>query len=176
MVIVDNHERFLVQALERVFARRVNVEFEIIIVEDCSADGAREVLNSLRRRYPARMMPLFREHNMAAMRNLQDTPACYGQNIASLEGDDFWTCDDKLQRQIDFLDANPDCAISCQRARFLDALRRIPLLLIPPATSERPGGCGPGGAGKLRSAVIEPLQHRRLLKRSNQSGSISGSG
>jgi hypothetical protein len=47
------------------------------------------------------------------MKNLQATLAgCDGQYIALLEGGDFWTCDDKLQRQIDFLDANPDCAIS----------------------------------------------------------------
>ena len=50
---------------------------------------------------------------MGAMKNLQDTLApCHGQYIALLEGENSWTCDDKPQRKIDFLNANPDRAIS----------------------------------------------------------------
>jgi glycosyltransferase involved in cell wall biosynthesis len=132
MVITYNHERFLAQALESIFAQRVNFEYEIIVGEDCSTDGTREVLNSLCRRYPGRIVSLFRERNMGAMKNLQDTlAACQGQYIALLEGDDFWICDDKLQRQIDFLDTNPDCAISCHRARFLDEMDAAKHTLYP---------------------------------------------
>jgi glycosyltransferase involved in cell wall biosynthesis len=39
MVITYNHERFLAQALESIFAQRVNFEYEIIAGEDCSTDG-----------------------------------------------------------------------------------------------------------------------------------------
>jgi hypothetical protein len=69
------------------------------------------------------LCPQFRERDVGATKSLQDTlAACHGQYIALLEGDDFWTCDDKLQKQTDFLDANPDCAISCHRAGFLDEM------------------------------------------------------
>jgi len=39
-----------------------------------------------------------------------------------LEGDDYWTCEDKLQRQVEFLNSHPGCAISCHRARFINEM------------------------------------------------------
>jgi Glycosyl transferase family 2 len=57
------------------------------------------------------------------MRNFAETiAACGGRYVAFLEGDDYWTSPDKLQRQVDFLDAHPDCAISCTRVRRLDEI------------------------------------------------------
>ena len=50
------------------FAQRVNFEYEFIVGEDCSTDGTREALNNLRRRYPGRIVPVFRERNVGAMK------------------------------------------------------------------------------------------------------------
>ena len=121
MVITYNHERFLAQTLESILAQQVNFEYEVLVGEDCSTDGTRDVIETFRRRYPKQIVPVIREQNVGAMRNFQETlGACSGQYVALLEGDDFWTCRDKLQRQVDFLEANPDCAIACHRAHFLD--------------------------------------------------------
>jgi hypothetical protein len=72
-------------------------------------------------RYPGRIVPLLRQHNLGAMRNFEAAiGACRGQYLAFLEGDDYWACEDKLQRQVDFLDTHPDFAICCHPVRFLD--------------------------------------------------------
>jgi glycosyltransferase involved in cell wall biosynthesis len=132
MVITYNHERFLAQALESILSQHVNFDYEIVVGEDCSTDSTREVLNDLRRRYPGQIVSLMRNRNVGAMKNLQETlAACTGQYVALLEGDDFWTCDLKLQRQVDFLDANPTCAISCHRARLLDEMGTSKHSLFP---------------------------------------------
>jgi glycosyltransferase involved in cell wall biosynthesis len=118
MMITYNHERFIAQALESVLAQRVNFDFEVVVGEDCSTDRTREILIDFHRRYPDRIVPLLREKNLGAMRNLQETLAsCRGQYVALLEGDDYWISDDKLQKQVDFLDAHPDRAICCSRAQ-----------------------------------------------------------
>src|SRR5579864_5088925 len=114
MMITYNHERFIAQALESVLAQRVNFDYEIVIGEDCSTDRTREILLEFCRRYPKRIVPLLKDKNVGAMRNVEATlAACRGQYLALLEGDDYWTCEDKLQRQIDFLDEHPDYAICC---------------------------------------------------------------
>lgn len=123
MMITYNHERFIAQALASALAQRVNFDYEIVVGEDCSTDRTRAVLMDFHRRYPRRIVPLLRDQNMGIMRNLEATlRVCQGQYLAWLEGDDFWTCEDKLQRQIDFLDAHPDYAICCHRVRAVDEM------------------------------------------------------
>jgi glycosyltransferase involved in cell wall biosynthesis len=122
-IITYNHERFIRQAIESVLAQKANFDFEIVIGEDCSTDNTRTIVAELQQQYPERIVGLMRPHNLGAMRNLQETlAACKGQYIAFLEGDDYWTIQHKLQKQVDFLDAHPDCAISCHRVQFIDEM------------------------------------------------------
>lgn len=121
MMITYNHQRFIAQAIESVLAQRVNFDYEIVIGEDCSTDGTRDVIMDFHRRYPGRIVPLLRDRNLGAMRNSAETLAvCRGKYLAFLEGDDYWTHEDKLQTQINFLDEHPDYAICCHRAHFVD--------------------------------------------------------
>src|SRR5579864_5044611 len=102
MMITYNHERFIAQALDSILAQQVNFDYEIVVGEDCSADGTRAILMDFHRRYPSRIVPFLRDRNMGAMPNFESTlRACRGQYLALLEGDDYWTSPDKLQRQVD---------------------------------------------------------------------------
>jgi glycosyltransferase involved in cell wall biosynthesis len=122
-MITYNHEQFIRQAIESVLDQKVNSDFEIVIGEDCSTDNTRTIVAELQQQYPERIVALMRPHNLGAMRNLQETlAACKGQYIALLEGDDYWTTQHKLQKQVDFLDTHPDCAISCHRVQFIDEM------------------------------------------------------
>jgi glycosyltransferase involved in cell wall biosynthesis len=120
-MITYNHERFIGQAIESVLAQEVNFDYEIVIGEDCSTDGTRVVVMDFQRRYRERIKLLLRERNIGGFRNIESTlAACQGEYVAILEGDDYWTSPDKLQRQVDFLDAHPDYAVCCHRVRFLN--------------------------------------------------------
>ena len=121
MMITYNHERFIAQALESVLAQQVNFDYEIVIGEDCSTDRTREILMDFCRRYPKRIVPLLRDKNVGAMRNAEATlAACRGQYLALLEGDDYWTSREKLERQVKFLDTHPGSSMCCHRVQFLD--------------------------------------------------------
>ena len=120
-MITYNHECFIREALESVLAQRVSFDYEIVVGEDCSTDGTRSILMDFHRRYPERIVPLLHDRNIGALRNFQATlAACRGQYLAIVEGDDYWTCEDKLRRQVDFLDRHPDYAICCHRAQIRD--------------------------------------------------------
>ena len=109
IMLVYNHERFIAQALESVLMQKTDFEYELIIGEDCSSDGSREIIRSYEKRFEGKMKPLYRDTNMGMAGNLMDClMRCTGQYIAVLEGDDFWTDDQKLQKQAAFLDEHPE--------------------------------------------------------------------
>jgi glycosyltransferase involved in cell wall biosynthesis len=119
VMVTYNHERFIAQALSSVLAQRTDFEFEIIVAEDCSTDGTRAIVMDFARRHPGKILPLLRERNLGMMANFKDAlAACGGSYVALLEGDDYWIRDDKLQSQVDFLDAHPDHAVCCARAQY----------------------------------------------------------
>ncbi|MGA9390313.1 MAG: glycosyltransferase [Candidatus Sulfotelmatobacter sp.] len=121
MMITYNHERFIAQAIESVLAQRVDFDYEIVIGEDCSTDGTRAVIMGFHRCFPDRIVPIMRDQNIGAMRNFESTLlACRGQYLALLDGDDYWTSGEKLDRQVKFLDTHPDFSMCCHRVQFLD--------------------------------------------------------
>lgn len=117
VMITYNHEQFIGQALSSVLAQQVDFDYQIVVSDDCSTDRTREIVKEFHEQHPGKIVLLLRERNLGVMRNFQETLAtCHGQYVAILEGDDYWTCADKLQKQIAFLDAHPGWQICCSRA------------------------------------------------------------
>lgn len=117
-IITYNHERFIAQAIESVLMQETDFPVELVIGEDCSADGTRETALDNARRHPERIRLLLHEHNLGMMPNFVATlQACRGQYIALVEGDDYWTDPHKLQNQVDFLESHPDYAL-CFHATY----------------------------------------------------------
>lgn len=116
-MITYNHERFLAQAIDSVLAQKTDFEFEIVIGEDCSTDGTRRILLEYQDKSGGRIRPILHDVNQGMNRNLEQTLlACRGEYIALLEGDDYWTSDDKLAMQADFLDRHPECSMCFHNA------------------------------------------------------------
>ena len=118
-MITYNQERYIGQAIESVLAQRVNFDYEIVIGENCSTDGKREIVMDYQRRYPERIVLILRAAEPSALCGTSSRvlTACRGQYLTILEGDDYWTSVDKLEKQVDFLDAHPDCGLCCHRVQ-----------------------------------------------------------
>lgn len=113
-MITYNHKRFIAQAIESVLMQQVTFDLELVIGEDCSTDGTREIVLKYQKKYPGKIRLLLPEKNLGVNRNFSQTIlACSGQYIALLEGDDYWTSPEKLQRQVEIMDAHHDYAICC---------------------------------------------------------------
>jgi glycosyltransferase involved in cell wall biosynthesis len=116
-----NHERFIARAVESALEQQTDFPYELVIGEDCSTDGTREVLLRLRDTYPEKIRLLLRERNLGNIRNLTDTlGVCRGEYVALLDGDDFWTSSAKLQQQVAYLDAHPDFSACAHNAVVVD--------------------------------------------------------
>lgn len=117
--ITYNHEPYLRQSLDSVLAQKTDFPFEIVVGEDCSTDNTRAILLEYKEKYPDKIKLLFREKNLGCptLNVYQTSMECRGDYIAYLEGDDYWTDDNKLQKQVDFLDAHNDymaCTHTCK--------------------------------------------------------------
>jgi glycosyltransferase involved in cell wall biosynthesis len=111
-MITYNHEEFIAKALDSVLMQRTNFDYEIVIGEDCSTDNTRNIIIDYQKRHPDKFRLLLNEKNLGMHRNAaQVHHACKGEYIALLEGDDYWTSPHKLQKQVDFLESHPECAI-----------------------------------------------------------------
>lgn len=112
-MITYNHEKFIVQAIEGVLMQKTNFRFELVIGEDCSTDRTREICIEYRNKYPDIIKLLLPEKNLGVRENgLATIRACRGKYIALCEGDDYWTDPYKLQKQVDFLEANEEYVLS----------------------------------------------------------------
>lgn len=112
-LLAYNHEAYIEQSVRSALAQRTNFDFEIVVGEDCSTDRTLEILRALQREHPDKIRLLTTDHNLGMIQNsIRSFQACQGEYIALLDGDDYWTAEDKLQKQVDFLDQRPDFAIS----------------------------------------------------------------
>jgi glycosyltransferase involved in cell wall biosynthesis len=107
--ITYNHGPYVAEAIESFLGQKTNFPFEIVIGEDCSTDGTREIVFDYARRYPDLIRVITSDCNVGASGNfLRTFEACRGKYIAICEGDDFWQHPGKLQMQTDFLEKNPE--------------------------------------------------------------------
>lgn len=116
-----NHEKFIAQTVESFLMQKTDFKFEIIISDDCSTDQTLQVLKTFQQAYPEKLTVLSAPKNIGAHRNMIKTAnACKGKYVALCDGDDYWTDSHKLQKQVDFLEQNPEYIICCHYTRVID--------------------------------------------------------
>jgi glycosyltransferase involved in cell wall biosynthesis len=112
VLITYNHERFLAQALDGVLGQRTDFDVEILVTEDHSTDSTRAIIAEYAARHRERIRPMFSAKNLNTNEvGTRAIEAARGELVAMLDGDDFWTVPHKLQRQVEFLDAHPECSM-----------------------------------------------------------------
>lgn len=110
--LVYNHAPYLRQCLEGFVMQKTNFRFEAIVHDDASTDGSAEIIREYAEKYPEIIKPIYETENQYSKRNGAVlrimNAACKGKYIATCEGDDYWIDPFKLQKQVDFLEQNPD--------------------------------------------------------------------
>lgn len=111
---------YIRQCLDGVLSQETNFEYEILIGEDGSKDGTREICIEYADKYP-QSIKLFlhsRENNITIdgtptgrFNILYNMLSARGTYVAICDGDDFWFDQQKLQKQYDFLKAHPECVM-----------------------------------------------------------------
>lgn len=116
-VLTHDHAAWIGQALDGAVAQRASFRFELLVADDFSTDGTREIVREYERRHPDLVRTFLPERNLGVAGIwLVAARQCRGEYIALLDGDDYWTSSEKLARQAPLLDANPDWASCFHRA------------------------------------------------------------
>jgi hypothetical protein len=114
------HREYVRQAIEGVLAQRTPFEVEIVVADDCSTDGTRELLAEYRDRHPDRIRLLLPERNLGPAEIFRRSVGdLQGRYVAWLDGDDYWTDEDKLVKQVEALRGNPGWAACFHNATIL---------------------------------------------------------
>ncbi len=122
-VITYRHEKYIAQCLDSLLAQVTDFPYQIVLGEDFSPDRTREICMAYAEKYPDKINLLPTTENMGAVRNgLRTYKACTGRYIAMCEGDDYWTDIHKLQKQVDFLEANPEYSMCFSLVEIVDEL------------------------------------------------------
>ncbi len=116
-LITYNHAEYIRDAIDGVLMQKVNFPWELIIADDFSTDGTREILLEYREKFPELIKLILQEKNVGAVQNWLDLIGPpRSKYIAYFEGDDCWTDDTKLQKQFDVLEGNDGFVICTHNA------------------------------------------------------------
>jgi glycosyltransferase involved in cell wall biosynthesis len=108
-MLAYNHENYIREAIESVLQQKTFFNYKIIIAEDFSNDETRKIVLEYQQKHPDIIKLILQNKNVGASQNNIDLLSnLEGEFIAALEADDYWTDPLKLQKQVDFLEANPD--------------------------------------------------------------------
>lgn len=116
-----NVAAFLPQCIDSALIQQCNFPLEIVIADDASIDGTREIIQSYTSKHPEIIRAAYNPVNLRYAANfLHALSMCRGEYIAILDGDDYWTDPLKLQKQINFLEQHLDYAVSCHNGYVED--------------------------------------------------------
>ena len=125
-----NHGEFITQALDGFLMQKTSFAFEILVHDDASTDETTKIVQTYQSCYPDIIKPIIQKENqwskgLRAISATYNFPRAAGKYIAMCEGDDYWTDPTKLQKQVDFLEKNPDYVITYHDAMVIDDNEKV---------------------------------------------------
>jgi glycosyltransferase involved in cell wall biosynthesis len=114
--ITYNHVSYIMEAIDSFLMQETTFPFEILIHDDASTDGTTDIIIDYANKYPDIIRTIIQTENQYSKGGLIYPrfvfPKARGKYIALCEGDDYWTDKTKLQKQVNFLENNPDYVIT----------------------------------------------------------------
>lgn len=118
-----NHKNYIRQCLDGFVMQKTSFAFEVLVHEDASSDSTGEILMEYELKYPNLFRCVYQKENQFLKQNTLVNilfRMAKGKYIALCEGDDYWTDPLKLQKQVDFLEKNPEYSFCCTNITVID--------------------------------------------------------
>ncbi|MFA5925319.1 MAG: glycosyltransferase [Parcubacteria group bacterium] len=131
-----NHEKYIRQTLETFVMQKTNFNFEVLVHDDASTDGTQSVIKEFEEKYPGIVKSVFQienQYSKGIRRAITKflLPIAEGEYILLCNGDDYFTDENKLQIQADFLDKNPEYSMCFHPTRWFFENNEEPDSIFP---------------------------------------------
>lgn len=108
-----NQANYIKQCLDSILCQKININFDVLVHDDCSNDGTYEILLDYQKQYSNIHIIHEKDRqflklgfNKMIYENV--VPCINSKYVAYCDGDDYWCDDHKLQKQYDFMETHKD--------------------------------------------------------------------
>lgn len=131
LTMAYNHEKYIAQCMDSVLAQKTDFPVQHIVLDHCSEDATPSIIAEYAARHPSIRPVLLAKH--APYENVMGLLGrCRTQYAALCDGDDYFTETTKLQKQVDYLEHNPDCALCFHPVQVIFEDNSHPPFVHPP--------------------------------------------
>lgn len=117
--LVYNHEPYLRECFEGFVMQQTNFAYVVVVHDDASTDNSVAIIREYEERYPQIFKPIYEKENQYSIGRywvieeiMRGTIKNLGvKYVAMCEGDDYWIDPLKLQKQVDFMESNPNYSL-----------------------------------------------------------------
>jgi glycosyltransferase involved in cell wall biosynthesis len=123
IVSAYNHARYVEQAVESAVSQRADFDYEVVVVDDASTDGTREIVMRCKEAHPDKIRLVLHPKNLGwGFSALDLVSLAQGEYVALLDGDDYWLDELKLQKQVGFLESHPGFSFCAHANQVLNEI------------------------------------------------------
>lgn len=126
-IITFNQRPYIERCLDGALAQRTTFPIEIVVYDDCSTDGTREICREYQRRHPERIrliLPAENQYSQGVRTSLLAFEPARGEFLALCEGDDYWCDPGKLQIQAELLQSRNHLSAVHHKVLYVDSKNR----------------------------------------------------
>lgn len=121
-----NHVKYIGDALNSFLKQKTSFKYNIFIFDDASNDGTSDIVRRYIEEYPDIISAYISKVNTygklernALLQKLYDQ-FLPGEYVAWCEGDDYWIDENKLQKQVDFMEKNLECLMTAHAFKIIN--------------------------------------------------------
>ncbi len=133
-----NHENYIEDALKGFVSQKTDFKYEVLINDDASTDSTPNIIKHYEEKYPDIIKPVYQKENCYSkgIRITDDIlfPLAKGKYIAYCEGDDWWCDENKLQKQVDFLENHSEYSACTHSSYIFNQLDKSKVVYHPEET------------------------------------------
>lgn len=120
--ITYNQEKYIKDALESFLHQKTKFKYEIIVRDDASIDNTANIIKEYEKKYPDIVKPIYEKEN-GYKKGIEPASVTFqkakGKYVALCEGDDYWIDNQKLQKQVDYMEKHDNCTLCFHNAEML---------------------------------------------------------
>lgn len=121
-----NHEKYIRDTLNGFVSQVTNFKYEVFVHDDASTDKTASIIREYANKYPDIIKPIFQTENQYSkgvrIFRTYIYPRISGKYVAVCEGDDYWCCTNKLQKQVDILEADKSLSACVHQTTQIDCI------------------------------------------------------